>query len=194
AAARELNVRLGALTPDGALTPLGRRLIQLPLHPRQARVLVEAESRGLARQGCLLAALLGEGGIVARSGQGRAAESGPADLFAEVDRFAEAARARFDPDRLRAFGLDVGATLAVDKVRRQLERLIGARDLPASGEPEKSDEVALGMCLLAGYPDRVARRRRKGGRELVMASGGAAELAESSVVKSAELMIAIDAE
>ncbi len=204
-AARELNVRLGALSPEGALTPLGRRLVQFPLHPRQARVLVEAESRGL-KQGCLLAALLGEGGIVARGAPGRA-ESGPADLLADLDRFAEAARARFDPDRLRSFGLDVGRTLAVDKVRRQLERLIasspqasgaargrteGASDRASSREV--AEEIALGMCLLAGYPDRVARRRKKGGRELVLASGGGAELAESSVVKDAELLIAIDAE
>src|SRR5439155_358762 len=80
--------------------------------------------------------------------------SGPADLLADLDLFAEAQRVRMDPDRLRSLGLDVGATHAVDRVRRQLE----AKLAPARGRVEDPD-TALGMAILAGYPDRVAWRR-----------------------------------
>ena len=50
------------------------------------------------------------------------------------------------------------------------------------------------MALLSGYPDRVAKRERRGGRQLAMAGGGAAELGEASVVRDAEWMVALDAE
>jgi ATP-dependent helicase HrpB len=52
----------------------------------------------------------------------------------------------------------------------------------------------LRIALLAGYPDRVARRVRRGGRQLALAGGGVAELAETSVVRDAEWLVALDAE
>src|SRR5262249_23711494 len=52
--------RLGALAPDGALTDLGRRMLRFPVHPRLARLVVEAERRGVGREGCTLAALAAE--------------------------------------------------------------------------------------------------------------------------------------
>jgi ATP-dependent helicase HrpB len=54
--------------------------------------------------------------------------------------------------------------------------------------------VALRTALLAGYPDRVAKRVRAGGRQLALAGGGSAELAETSVVRVAEWMVALEAE
>lgn len=55
--ARQLLTRLGA-RGDGGLTPLGRRLARLPLSPRLARLVIEADSHPDA---CLAAALLSEG-------------------------------------------------------------------------------------------------------------------------------------
>ncbi|HVV85420.1 MAG TPA: helicase-related protein, partial [Kofleriaceae bacterium] len=47
AAADELLVRLRAVDARGAVTPLGRRMLRFPAHPRQARLLVEAEDQGV---------------------------------------------------------------------------------------------------------------------------------------------------
>lgn len=189
-AARALLERLGAV--DGAFAPteLGRRMLTFPLHPRQARLVVEAEKRGVGREGCLVAALLGEGSLSRDRGPART--SGPADVLGELDRFGEAERVRFDPERLRGLGLDVGATLAVNRVRKQLDRLV------RGGGGERLDgaavDEALGLAILAGYPDRVARRRRPGSSDLVLSAGGTAQLAPSSVVREAELLVALDAE
>src|SRR5262249_28669492 len=59
AAAEALLARLGALG-SGGLTSLGRRLLELPLHPRLGRLLVEAEARGAGDDGATACALLGE--------------------------------------------------------------------------------------------------------------------------------------
>ena len=57
-AARELLQLLGALDAQGAITGLGRRMVQLPLHPRLARLLLAAQEQGQAVTGCYLAAQL----------------------------------------------------------------------------------------------------------------------------------------
>jgi ATP-dependent helicase HrpB len=61
-------------------------------------------------------------------------------------------------------------------------------------------ETELLVSILAGYPDRVARRRAApkgegaGEVELLLAGGGAAELAAESVVRRAEFVVAVEAE
>ena len=47
---------LGALTPEGALTETGRALAALPLDPRMARMVVEADRRGVLEEVLVIAA------------------------------------------------------------------------------------------------------------------------------------------
>ena len=60
AAARKLLAELGALDREGALTPRGRKLASLPVHPRLGMMLLRAAELGLAPLGAELAALLEE--------------------------------------------------------------------------------------------------------------------------------------
>src|SRR5690606_20743209 len=46
----------------------------------------------------------------------------------------------------------------------------------------------------SGFPDRVARRRHPGGRELLLSGGGSARLAEESVVHEGEFLVAVAVE
>jgi ATP-dependent helicase HrpB len=187
-AARTLLQRLGGLDANDAITTLGRRMLRFPLHPRQARMLVEAERRGVAGDGAVVAALMGERDLVWQRPR-RAELSGDSDLLSDLDRFREAQRSGLNPDRARGLGLDAGAALAVDRVRRQLEPLLDR------GQRRAEDaDTALRTSILAGYPDRVARRRRKGEPELLLSAGGTAQLSETSVVRDAELMVAVEAE
>ena len=227
AAADALLVQLGALDTGGRVSALGRRMLRLPLHPRLARLVTEAEVRGVARAGCLVAALGGERDIRApqlfdaRTRTDRqATKHGTSDLLELFDLFNEAERANFAPARLRALGLEPGAVRAVERVRRQLQRAIS----PAGGEEKREEkrkasraagsssrradnatltddeETALLIAILAGYPDRVARRRDVAAQadaanvELLLAGGGAAVLAPESVVRRAEFLVAVEAE
>ena len=192
-AADALLRRLGAIAAGGEVTPLGRRMLEFPLHPRQSRLLLEAASRGAAAQGCVLAALVGErdlrAGDLFKGTRGAPAgrAHGPSDLLDRLDLFAAAERVSFAPEHLARMNLDPGAVMAVDRVRRQLQRLVGRK-----GEAAAADEALL-ISVLAGYPDRVARRRASGD-ELLLGGGGAARLAPASVVRGAEWLIAVDAE
>jgi ATP-dependent helicase HrpB len=134
-AARTLLSRLGALDARGAVTELGRRMLRVPGHPRQARLLVEAALRGAAEEGAVLAALLGERDLRDRRALegGALPPTGPSDLLELGHVFEEAARARFDPDRLRRMGVNAGAAQAVERARRQLVRV--ARGLTPTSNP-----------------------------------------------------------
>ena len=67
AVAASLLAELGALA-DGRPTDLGRRMLELPLHPRLARMVIEAPADG-RRTAALLAAMLSERDIARRGGR-----------------------------------------------------------------------------------------------------------------------------
>jgi ATP-dependent helicase HrpB len=192
-AAEELAALLGALDAHGRPSELGRRMLRIPLHPRLARVLLEADQRGMGRSGCLLAALLSERDIARRSRarfQDRGAgdvETGPSDALERLERFEQAEAAGWDAGRLRALELDPGAVRAVARTRDRLLRSV------APGEHAHDGDQALLMAVLAGFGDRVARRRAPGQGELVLARGGSVVQSEESVVRDAQWLVVLDA-
>jgi ATP-dependent helicase HrpB len=201
-AARSLLLRLGAIDAAGAITGVGRAVLRVPGHPRAGRLVVEAARRGAADGGALLAALLGERDLRDR----RALEglslpaTGPSDLLELAQVFEEAAAARFAPERLRRMGVAPGAAQAVERSRRQLQRVArevareGRRSSTSTSTTTTAAEQALLMATLAAYPDRVARRRAPGSDEIVLTGGGSARLDPASVVREAPLLVAVDAE
>lgn len=207
-AAESLLSKLGAITSQGAVTAVGREMLRFPLHPRQSRMLVEARSRGVGEDACAIAALIGEREIIAselfkNERRGKTAAVGPSDLLHRLDLFEEAAAANFAPSRLRGMNLDPGAVMSVNRVRRRLlgtyEALRGGTSGqfgPARSESPREEDNALLISILAGYPDRVAKRRalKSENRELILSIGGAAQLSPASVVERAEFLVAIDAE
>ncbi len=54
----QLLEELGAFSPGGRLTPIGRQLARLPLDPRMARMVVEADKLGCVREVLVIAAAL----------------------------------------------------------------------------------------------------------------------------------------
>jgi ATP-dependent helicase HrpB len=182
--ARTLLVALGALGPSHDVTDVGRRMLAMPVAPRLARMLVEAEDLGAHADGALVAALASERDIVraarAFGGPSRDWPPGPSDLLLRMDLFADAARAGFSAHACDRLGLDVRAVRAVEHTRRQLARR-GRDGGAASGE-------TLRRCVLAGFPDRVSRRRERGGARAVMVGGTGVVLAPESVVRESELV------
>ncbi len=146
---------LGALDPAGAITPLGRALAELPLHPRLATLVATGLDQGTGRLAADLAALLSErDGWIGDPGEPR-----PADLglrLAALEAF-RAGRQEAHMERAR---------LAVaDRLSRRLVK--GAPEHQAEG----AWAVEAGALLALAYPDRIAQRRgSRDGRYLL--SGG----------------------
>lgn len=209
AAAETLLKRVGALDAEGRVTKTGRRMLRFPLHPRLSRVVVEAEARGVGQAAAIVAALISErdvrAGRVLLGAGGRethrvARSHSPSDLLELYDLFTEAEDSGFASRRLSELGLDAGAVRRVDRVSKQLRRLVGGEGKRSKRtELSAAEESELLISILAGYPDRVARRRtlanqrEDAGAEVLLAGGGSARLAPESVVRRAEFMVAVDA-
>ncbi|HEX2687161.1 MAG TPA: helicase-related protein, partial [Kofleriaceae bacterium] len=197
AAAEDLVVRLGAVE-RGSITPLGRRMLRFPLHPRLARIVCEAEDRGVAEPACMIAALLGarELRLERRGPRAEAQLASPSDLIDDMDALYGARQHGMRADRLRRDGLDPTAASTADRVARQLARIArherdgGAQHIA----PDDHDAVdrELRIAILTGFPDRVGKRRAARSPEIVFAGGGSGVLAPSSAVIDAELVVAVD--
>ena len=160
ASAMSLLQRLGAVDKD-QITPLGRQLQRLPLHPRLARVLIAA--RG-SFEGSAACAWLSE---PSRFEGPRAATT--CDLLPILDQWPRM------PHHLR-------------RVAEQLQR--AGRQAVGDRYREHIDESDLRRALLAGYPDRVAKRRS--GDRVTLATGHGAVIGRESGVHDADWLIALD--
>jgi ATP-dependent helicase HrpB len=182
---------LGALDEEGKVTPLGRTLTRLPLHPRLGRLLCAAHEKGFLHEGTALAALLSERDILrprlfGRQGSAEGAlPTGPSDLLLRLELLAGVGSRRLpDPE------IDRAGTARVRKVCRELEKTAAAA-FGAFRRRRPSEEDLLHLLFLA-FPDRVARRRAKGDSRAVMVGGKGLRLSPKSSVRDAEFFVALD--
>ena len=153
-----------AAVRDGRVTPVGNVMKRLPLHPRLARMLLDA--RG-SRDVALACALLSE-----RHASARHPANTISDLLSAVDD------ERALPPHVR------------DVARRLADAASGA--LEGRPAPEVDRERRFLRAIFAGYPDRVARRRAPGSPKFLLASGHGAALGRESGVRDAEFLVAVD--
>jgi ATP-dependent helicase HrpB len=170
-AAQALLERLGAVqwrrgfspAERSHLTPLGERLRSLPLHPRLGAVFVAG---GGAPRVALACAMLSDGL--------RRVETPPTTMS----------------DVLSALDSPTTSSGALRDGAAQLRRL--AESWRAQERRNDISDTDLRRALLAGYPDRVARRREAGSARVLLATGTGAELARESGVREAEWLVALD--
>jgi ATP-dependent helicase HrpB len=172
AVASSLLTELGALA-DGRPTDLGRRMLGLPLHPRLARMLIEAPA-DRRRTAALLAAMLSERDIARRGGRN-------APVGADV------------AERLAVLTGDGPGPLAVDgaavaTVRRRAADLLRRAELSA-GSGLTADP---GPLLALGYPDRIAQS--SGGARYRLRHGSSATLPEHDPLTGAGWLVAAEIE
>jgi ATP-dependent helicase HrpB len=178
---------LGAVGPDGRITPRGRALADAGLHPRLARALLDGAPVVGPRRAAEIVALLDEDrstsdDLVATWRRARSA--GDPAWRTEVRRLT-AALTR-SPDAVEDGFVAPGIT-AVEAAGKGGGRAPAADD-PGSGR--LPDDLAAGLIVGLAYPERVARVRAPGGRSYLMAGGTGAELAAGSSLGGVWLAIA----
>ena len=177
AQARELLQALDALDDAGRITPAGSAMAELPMHPRLARMVREAEGRGLVSLACDIAALLSERDIFCTD------RRFDPDLTVRVEaltRFRTEGRASARMD-----GADPSACARAVRIADQYRRIAGCRHEHIGGQAEET-----GALLAVAYPDRVGMRR--GGQQpLYRLSGGrGARVAADSPLANGQMMVA----
>lgn len=197
--AKEQLRALGAVGVAG-ISDVGRRMAELGLPPRLARVLVEGSGTSVEAKVVRAVALLAERDIVQRgsfAGNGRDVEVGDSDLDDRLERLQQVAERGFDRQLMRDLDLDGNAVRRVHQLGRQLEGVLDRQKAedPGQSPPREADSarnVGLLRCLFAGFSDRVAQRR-SGSRKLVLSTGLAATLSEESCAQNASFLLALSA-
>ncbi|PZT54688.1 ATP-dependent helicase HrpB [Paenibacillus silvae] len=179
AQAQALLRQLGGLDDAGRITPLGRRMNTLGVHPRLASMLLRAAELGLASYASTLAALLQEPAGL-RSGSASAGGAG-VDLRPRVEALLAAGSSAMP----HAAGADGAAVRRMLQESRQLCSALGG---PAA-DPVQPDEDSCGLLLSFAYPDRIAQRREDG-RYLLSSGRGVRLGAIESLSRSAYLVAA----
>lgn len=190
AQARDLLTLLGALAEAGVVTPHGRRMAGLGVHPRLAHMLLAGAEAGLGDLACDLAAILSERDplrgqddvdlcarlrLLRRGGPGDAAAL--RRIRVEADALRRALKGAPRGDAPGAAPATAGKTAA-------------DRTAPGGTGPDEAEAHAGGLLSLA-FPDRIAQGR--GGGRLLLRSGRGAyvppgqPLADEPFLVAAEL-------
>ena len=198
AKAEALLRSLGALANNnaGGLTDVGRAMLRLPMHPRLARMIVEAGRRDCINEAALCAALMGGRDILIRSARDdknvQAAREpfrdGADSDFEVLIRAWQFARVRrYNVDDCRAHGIHARACRDVESAFRQISRLAGAQ--AAQAAPDRSKSVALRHCILAAFADQLCVRRDSGTLVCSLTAGRSGTIVRESVVQKSPLLV-----
>lgn len=167
-AAVALLTRLGALDRRGAITPLGRRMAELPVHPRLAVMLLGAAESARGDAADLCALISERDPLLDTPGQRR-----PADLGLRLQALHAWRERRSVP------GADARRLASADRVSQQLQRL--TRNTQT--EPARPGSARSAAELLAlAYPERIAQRREGTDGRYRLAGGSGALLPQDDAL------------
>ena len=166
AEAQSLLRMLGALDRENRITPHGKALAALPLHPRLAHTLAMA-----GPDAAPLAALL--------------AERDPLPRGAPVDLSLRLAAVR-DPKGFADRVPHQPSRPVIERIRTEAKRL--ARTAKRAGDGAMSDAAAAALA----YPDRVGLRRKGDAPRYVLSGGKGAILPEGDPLSGTRLIVATD--
>jgi len=170
---------LGALDKNHKPTARAKRLARLPLSPRSAAVMLAAADLDVIDDAAFAVAIL-EDDRALQVLQPRAERSGAVRSDSDLQVLLEKAS---DDKRLRE----------VHQSARELMRLVSPTQ-DAAANPMFSPASKLTRALLAGFPDRLCRRRRAGEPDALMVGGRGVRLAPESGVVDAPLFLALSLE
>jgi ATP-dependent helicase HrpB len=159
----------GALSKDGHITDIGKKMSQMPLHPRLARVMIEAENLSVIPFASELCAILSEKDFL----HDKNLSPGPSDLLLRWEIFDQS---RQKPS-FRSW--------------LQLSQQI-ADSLPKKEQRQFDASKILPQLLLEAYSDLLCRKRSPQDSRAVKVDGSGVRLSEHSIVKDSEFFVALN--
>lgn len=193
--AEELLRDLGAVESSGGVTAIGRQMLAFPVHPRYARLLLEAEKLGCVKAACLLAALTQGRGLLLKSTSREMdrrrddllRDGAESDVLVQLRAFTFSSKTNFDPGRCRSLGVHAQSARQAAQLAEKFVDIAHAEGLKLTDDPPPTH--ALEKCMLAAFPDHLARRMDRGTLRCELVHGRRGTLARESVVAS-ELLVA----
>jgi ATP-dependent helicase HrpB len=204
--------RKSSMTVD--LTPIGRQMLKLPMHPRYSRMLVEAAKFGCVPAAALCAALVSGRDMLMRLGRDdkhiqEARElfeaSQESDFYTLMRAYQFAKKNNFSVETCRRYGIHAQTARQVEQTFDQilqiakqqglLKREDAGPTLQADADTHRAPRTTqhvdpLPRCLMTGFIDQLCLRRDQGTLECDLTEGRQGTLMRESVVQSAPLFVA----
>ncbi len=181
--------------PPLQITPVGRKMLAFPLHPRYARMLLAAQDYHCVYQACLVAALTQGRDLLIRN-PGRDVDAAREDLLGDksssdfwvvMRAWSMAVNNQFRLDACRKVGIHAVTARQVGPLFEQFLRI--AKDEGLDTRPNDTPDEALQKCILIGFSDRVARRLDEGTLRCELVHGRRGVLARESRVHHSPLLV-----
>lgn len=185
-----------ATSPAAApISDTGRRMLRFPVHPRYARMLLEADARGCVRPVALMAALT-QGRSFLQRGLPRAVddareaalgEENESDFFLLMRAWRHADQARYDLEACRRLGIHAQGARAVGPLFASFLDIAEKEGLDVS--EKRIDGAEVRKCVLAGFSDQLAKRCDTGTLRCELVHGRRGFLARESAIQGAPLVV-----
>ena len=174
AQARQLLRSLGALDTEGHVTEHGRKMADLPLHPRLSHMVLQGIRRQLGTLGCDLAALLSERDLL----KGSAAKD-QADLRSKMEEYY----------RQTHGGTGSGVIQRIGQASQRWQKMLGITAHPGN---QKHKIDLIGVLLALAYPDRIAQQQTAGSRRYKLSNGRLAQFRHPDPLEHQEYLVVAD--
>jgi ATP-dependent helicase HrpB len=196
--AEMLLADLGAIAADGKITEVGRKMLRFPVHPRYARMLIEADARGCVWPVALMAALTqgrsflmrGVPKEVEEARENTLGEEHESDFFLLMRAWRFADKANYSMDACRRLGIHAQGSRAVGPLFEQFLEIAQKEGLDVS--EQRVDGVAVRKCVLAGFSDQLAKRLDAGTLRCELVHKRKGTLARESAIQKAVLLVAAE--
>jgi ATP-dependent helicase HrpB len=180
AQAKDLLMRLGALDATGRITPHGKQMAALSLHPRLAHMLLKSVPLGQAAVACDVAALLSERDFLRSCSGAR-----QADLRLRLDVL------HGIRDDVADAVIDRGTFQRVRRTAERWRKQLGVKfDKRPAGKATGTD--ATGRLLALAYPDRIAQRQQAREARYLLTNGRGALFVNPDPLASEPYLVIAD--
>lgn len=169
-AGNKLLQELGALDMKNCITAFGRELVRLPVHPRLAAMLIQAEKLEMVPLAAEIAAIIEEREFY-REGDNIT------DLGLKIVRLRQFEHSAYDN------GVLSGVCHRIIHIRNQLLQLLDCKY-------KELDVESVGLLLAFAYPDRIGRQRHSGGLNYLLSSGRGATFSVNDPLVSCKWIVA----
>ncbi len=199
---------------EADLTPIGRRMLKLPMHPRYSRMLVEAAKFGCVPAAALCAALVSGRDLLMRLGRDdkhiqEARElfegSQESDFYTLMRAYQFAKKSSFSVETCRRYGIHAQTARQIEQTFEQIMQIAKQQGLLRSEDgglriedsadthqaPRTTQQAdPLPRCIMTGFIDQLCLRHDQGTLECDLTEGRHGTLMRESVVQNAPLFVA----
>ncbi|HWZ96003.1 MAG TPA: ATP-dependent helicase HrpB [Opitutaceae bacterium] len=190
--------RLTGTVRPTQITDLGRKMLRFPVHPRYARMLLEADARGCVRPVALMAALTqgrnfflrGVPKEVEQAREDLLGEEHESDFFLLMRAWRYADKNNYALDACRRLGVHGQAARQVGPLFEQFLEIAAKEGLDVA--EKRVDGMAVRKCVLAGFSDHLAKRLDAGTLRCELVHHRRGVLARESAIQKAPLLVAVE--